>query len=200
MEKKPDAQVAKAGAGPWKAKRRHERIGVELSLLVSMGEGKLIVGRTIDISEGGLGATLRERCPVERVVELQFALQSSPVPMHIRSLTVYSSETRHGFQFLKLAPEQRQAIAALVAGGKKRPAAAQADSTPQQYKFGGKHEAGCVCPTCGGAGGTHTADCLCDACGSYGGEHSSSCRCMICRVPAGKHAAECRCPRCGAAG
>jgi hypothetical protein len=204
MDRKSDAAVhvpETAPAPQWKAKRQHERIVLEVPLLVSLGEGKFISGRIVDISEGGLVATLHVLCPVDQVVELQFALSPGGAPMHIRSLTKYSSEVRHGFEFLKLAPQQREAIAQLVASKTKRVAPLET-TTPrsQPYKFGGGHAPGCVCPVCTRAGGAHSSDCLCEACGMYGGEHSQDCRCAICRVPGGKHAADCRCPRCGVVG
>lgn len=192
------------GAAPapqWKAKRRHERIALDVPLMVSLGEGQFITGRIVDISEGGLGATLRNLCPVEQVVELQFTLSPGGAPLHIRSLTKYSSEIRHGFEFLKLAPQQREAIAQLVASKSKRTAPVEAAAAVSQpYKFGGVHAPSCICPVCAQAGGAHSSECLCEACGMYGGEHSNDCRCAICRAPAGKHAADCRCPRCGVAG
>jgi hypothetical protein len=204
MDKKSDVPnygAQAAGAGQWKAKRRHERIALDAPVLVSLGAGKFITGRIIDISEGGLGATLTSLCPAEQIVELQFSLPPDGAPLHIRSLTKYSSAVRHGFEFLKLAPPQREAIAQLVASRTKRagPVAAAGPAAPP-YKFGGQHAPSCVCPVCALPGGKHTQDCLCEACGMYGGEHSSDCRCALCRVPGGKHAEDCRCPQCGAAG
>lgn len=204
MDKKSDVPNygAQAGSVPqWKAKRRHERIALDVPLLVSLGGGKFITGRIVDISEGGLGATLRSLCPAEQVVELQFALPPDGAPLHIRSVTKYSSEVRHGFEFLKLTPQQREAIAQLVAARTKRAAAAEAAGPASPpYKFGGRHAPPCVCPVCAQTGGAHSQDCLCEACGMYGGEHSNDCRCALCRVPAGKHAEDCRCPQCGVAG
>ena len=204
MDKKPGAEVhapAAVAAPQWKAKRRHERIALEAPLLVSVGGGKFVTGRIVDISEGGLGATLQALCPAEQVVELQFALPPEGVPLHIRSLTKYSSTERHGFEFLKLAPQQREVIVQLVASRTKRAAPTEAAGpASQSYKFGGQHAASCLCPVCAHSGGSHSADCLCEACGMYGGEHSNDCRCAICRVPAGKHAEDCRCPKCGVRG
>lgn len=204
MDKKSDVPNygAQATSAPqWKAKRKHERVSLDVPLLVSLGAGKFITGRIIDLSEGGLGATLSNLCPVEQIVELQFSLPPDGVPLHIRSLTKYSSAVRHGFEFLKLIPQQREAIAQLVTSRTKRagPVAAAGPAAPP-YKFGGQHAPSCVCPVCAQPGGKHTQDCLCEACGMYGGEHSADCRCALCRVPGGKHAEDCRCPQCGVAG
>jgi len=201
MDKKSDYATGTASSPQWKAKRRHERIALDVPLLVSLGGGKFISGRIVDISEGGLGGTLPALCPAEQVVELQFALPPDGVPLHIRSLTKYSSAVRHGFEFLKLVPQQREAITQLVASRTKRAVPTEAAGpASQSYKFGGQHAASCVCQVCAHPGGTHSQDCLCEACGMYGGEHSNDCRCAICRVPAGKHAEDCSCPQCGVAG
>jgi c-di-GMP-binding flagellar brake protein YcgR len=97
----------------WSAKRQHRRVILDVPLIVKC-DGTLVVARSLDISEGGLGAKVRGRCSEGQTVELQFALDDSSIPMHLRAICKYSSDARHGFQFLDINTEQRETIAQLV--------------------------------------------------------------------------------------
>jgi len=90
--------------------------------LIVKWDGTLILARSLDLSEGGLGAKVRDRCPEGQTVELQFALDDGGTPMHLRAVCKYGSDTRRGFQFLDINPEQRETIAQLVKANQKKTA------------------------------------------------------------------------------
>jgi hypothetical protein len=183
----------------WSAKRQHRRISLDVPLIVKW-HGTLIAARSIDLSEGGLGAKVRGTCPEGQIVELQFALDNGAIPMHLHAVCKYSSEVRHGFQFLDINVVQRETIAQLVKANQKKTGPEPARPVSQPYKFGGKHAAACICPICGRSGGGHSSNCMCEACGGFGGDHNSDCRFANCRNSPLQHSQDCRCPKCGAIG
>ena len=97
----------------WSAKRQHRRVSLDVPLIVRW-DGASVVARSLDLSEGGLGAKVRGRCPEGQSVELQFALDDGGTAMHLLAACKYASDARHGFQFLNISAEQREAIAQLV--------------------------------------------------------------------------------------
>jgi len=105
----------------WTAKRQYRRVILDVPLIVKW-DGTLILARSLDISEGGLGAKVRDRCPDGQIVELQFALDDASTTMHLRAVCKYGSDARHGFQFLNINPEQRETIAQLVKANQKQTA------------------------------------------------------------------------------
>jgi hypothetical protein len=183
----------------WSAKRQHRRVSLDVPLIVKR-DGTFTAARSIDLSEGGLGAKVRGSCAEGQIVELQFALDSGATPMHLRAICRYSSDARHGFQFLNINAKQRETIAELVKANQKKTVPESAGQVSQPYKFGGKHAAGCICPNCGGSGGVHSSNCMCEACGGFGGDHNSDCRCASCRNSPLHHAEDCRCSKCGVIG
>jgi hypothetical protein len=142
----------------WSAKRQHRRISLDVPLIVKW-HGTLIAARSIDLSEGGLGAKVRGTCPEGQIVELQFALDNGAIPMHLHAVCKYSSEVRHGFQFLDINVVQRETIAQLVKANQKKTGPEPARPVSQPYKFGGKHAAACICPICGPEEGTLQITC-----------------------------------------
>jgi hypothetical protein len=70
----------------------------------------LFHGRTKDISEGGLGATVAGELKGEAPVELEFHLPGKLVPMKLLAEVRYRQGFQYGFRFLDVTPEQRQAI------------------------------------------------------------------------------------------
>jgi hypothetical protein len=90
--------------------------------LVIKWDEMLTVARSLDVSEGGLGAKVRGSCPEGQSVELQFALDDGGMPMHLRAVCKYGSDARHGFQFLDISAEQRETIAQVVKANQKKTA------------------------------------------------------------------------------
>jgi len=72
--------------------------------------GAVFHGRTKDISEGGLGATVAGELRTDDPVELEFYLPGKLSPVKIMAEVRYRQGFQYGFQFLDTSPEQRFAI------------------------------------------------------------------------------------------
>jgi PilZ domain len=72
--------------------------------------GGVFHGRTKDISEGGLGATVAGELETDDPVELEFHLPGKLSPMKIMAQVRYRRGFQYGFLFLDSTPEQRFAI------------------------------------------------------------------------------------------
>ncbi len=67
-------------------------------------------GWCIDVSEGGLGATVAAVFHRKQEVLLEFLLPTHAEPLKVRALVRYSREFHYGFEFVTLSPAQREAI------------------------------------------------------------------------------------------
>ncbi len=88
-----------------------QRVAVRV---IREGSEKLLRGRSNDISEGGLGATLAGELEMGEIVALDFWLPLSRDPMRLRARVQYRLGFRYGFAFLTLSGEQRAAILKLA--------------------------------------------------------------------------------------
>ena len=80
--------------------RRKPRFKLVVDIVIHSDSCGLLKGRTMDISEIGIGAVLGDDVPVGEVVKLNFALPSGPVsfPATVRQK---SSFFRYGFEFIQ---------------------------------------------------------------------------------------------------
>jgi hypothetical protein len=80
-------------------KRHQPRFKLEVKILVSSRTSGLLRGLTVDISESGLSAILRNEVSVGEVVELEFTLPFGLVNIYaiVRQRTAF----RYGFQFVE---------------------------------------------------------------------------------------------------
>jgi PilZ domain-containing protein len=94
--------------GPWSITREHERYLIDVRLVIRTGS--VLHGRTKNISEGGLGATVAGDMKLGDIVRLEFQL-----PEHEQTLT-FHAEVRYrqgfqfGFKFINPTAEQVQII------------------------------------------------------------------------------------------
>lgn len=101
-----------------KGSQRHPRrlfsVPVMLHLLVPGGV-RFTHGITLDISEGGLGAVVQNGLRVGETVSLELELPN----YYLRAVAIvrHSSNSRSGFEFLGLTPEERGCITSLVGCG-----------------------------------------------------------------------------------
>jgi hypothetical protein len=79
-------------------RRRHERIELEVEVLVRTGS-ELLPGRTQDISESGMSAILPVELLKGQEVELQIKLPSGT--QTARALVRHRNVFRHGFEFVQ---------------------------------------------------------------------------------------------------
>ena len=93
--------------------RRFDRypLDVRLSVQVFRPSGTVSSwGRSNELGEDGLSGTVTEALEPGEVVSLELALPLMTSPLKARALVRYRDGLRHGFEFLALTPEQREAI------------------------------------------------------------------------------------------
>ncbi len=84
--------------------RRHPRFKLEVSVRVYPRDCPVVRGDTVDISESGISAMLREEIPVGEVVRLELALPCGDV--EVLALVRQRNAFRYGFQFLEATSAQ----------------------------------------------------------------------------------------------
>jgi hypothetical protein len=67
-------------------------------------------GRSTELGEDGVGATLTGEVEPGEVVSMELSLPVASLPMRVRALTRYRTGLRHGFEFLALSEEQRELL------------------------------------------------------------------------------------------
>jgi hypothetical protein len=125
IEKK--AQAAAAGAGdtgstptpgqlaPAKQSftRRFPRFVIDVRLQVKMfqaGEFRQCWGRSTEMGQDGIGATLTGSLEPGEIVTLEIPLPLTPYPIKVRAIVRYRQGLRYGFEFLTLNDNQRDTI------------------------------------------------------------------------------------------
>jgi len=78
--------------------RRHPRYKLEIEILVYPRNSAVLRGNTVDISESGISAMLRDEVRLDEVVRLEFELPLGTVEVH--ALARQRSAFRYGFQFV----------------------------------------------------------------------------------------------------
>ncbi len=79
--------------------RRHRRFKLDVKICVYPRGCPVVRGDTVDISESGISALLREEVPIGEVVRLQLALPSGEV--ELLAFVRQRSAFRYGFQFVE---------------------------------------------------------------------------------------------------
>lgn len=126
MSSEKKAQAAAAGAngtveaqagGPRKGKvnftRRFPRFALDVRLQVKMfqaGEFRTCWGRSVEMGQDGIGATLTGTLETGEIVTLEIPLPLSPYPIKVRAIVRYCQGLRYGFEFLTLNDNQRDTI------------------------------------------------------------------------------------------
>lgn len=88
--------------------RCHPRFKLDVEIKIYSRTGGLLLGRTVDISEGGISAMLKIEVLLDEVVQLEFRLPLGLVAL--RALVRQRNTFRYGFQFLEPDPETQQRI------------------------------------------------------------------------------------------
>lgn len=128
MSKDKQALAAAAGAdasssaspsetAPGKAKvvytRRFPRFPIDMRLQVKMfqaGEFRTCWGRSTEMGQDGIGATLTGSLEPGEIVTLDIPLPLTPYPIKVRAIVRYRQGLRYGFEFLTLNDGQRDTI------------------------------------------------------------------------------------------
>jgi hypothetical protein len=74
------------------------------------GENVSLWGRSSELGEDGIGATLTGELEPGEVVSMELALPMAAFPIKFRALVRYRDGLRHGFEFLTLSAVQRDEI------------------------------------------------------------------------------------------
>jgi len=84
--------------------RRHPRFKLEVNIRVYPRNSAVVRGHTVDISESGVSAMLRDEVQLGEVVRLEFNLPHGEVEVH--AVVRQRNAFRYGFQFLESAEAQ----------------------------------------------------------------------------------------------
>jgi PilZ domain-containing protein len=67
-------------------------------------------GRSFELGGDGIGVTLAAELEAGEVASLEFTVPPDPHPLKVRAIVRYRQGLRHGFEFLALTQEQRDAL------------------------------------------------------------------------------------------
>jgi len=93
--------------------RRFPRFAVDARMQVRMFQGGEFLscwGRSTELGEDGIGATLTGDLEAGEIVSLEIPLPLSPYPLKVRAIVRYRQGLRYGFEFLTLNDTQRDMI------------------------------------------------------------------------------------------
>jgi PilZ domain len=108
----PTAPAA-APAGKFTFTRRFPRYAIDIRLQVKMfqdGEFRSCWGRSTEMGQDGIGATLTGSLENGEIVTLEIPLPLTPYPIKVRAIVRYCQGLRYGFEFLTLNTAQRDTI------------------------------------------------------------------------------------------
>ena len=93
--------------------RRFPRFSIDVRLQVKMfqdGEFRSCWGRSTEMGQDGIGATLTGTLETGEIVTLEIPLPLTPYPIKVRAIVRYCQGLRYGFEFLTLNETQRDTI------------------------------------------------------------------------------------------
>ena len=93
--------------------RRFPRFVIDVRLQVKMfqaGEFRQCWGRSTEMGQDGIGATLTGSLEPGEIVTLEIPLPLTPYPIKVRAIVRYRQGLRYGFEFLTLNDTQRDTI------------------------------------------------------------------------------------------
>ena len=106
-------QAGTAGSGKVPYTRRFPRFTIDVRLQVKMfqaGEFRACWGRSTEMGQDGIGATLTGSLEPGEIVTLEIPLPLTPYPIKVRAIVRYRQGLRYGFEFLTLNDHQRDTI------------------------------------------------------------------------------------------
>jgi hypothetical protein len=107
------ASRAKAPGGKVTFTRRFPRFAIDVRLQVKMfqeGEFRTCWGRSTELGQDGIGATLTGSLESGEIVTLEIPLPLTPYPIKVRAIVRYRQGLRYGFEFLTLNDAQRDTV------------------------------------------------------------------------------------------
>jgi hypothetical protein len=107
------AAPSKKKASPHERLRRYPRFALDARLQVKMfqnGEFRSCWGRSTELGQDGIGATLTGELESGEIVSLEIPLPLSTYPLKVRAIVRYRQGLRYGFEFLTLSTAERDTI------------------------------------------------------------------------------------------
>jgi hypothetical protein len=104
---------AKAQGEKYPMARRFPRFSLDVRLQVRMfqeGEFRTCWGRSVELGQDGIGATLTGTLATGEIVTLEFPLPLTPYPIKLRAIVRYCQGLRYGFEFLTMNQAQRDTV------------------------------------------------------------------------------------------
>lgn len=92
-----------------KADRKYERFLLDIRIIVKTKDATFH-GRTKNLAEGGMGATVAGEIALHEIVTLQFDLPGTTQPVVLSAEVRYRQGFQYGFKFESAAAEQLQII------------------------------------------------------------------------------------------
>ncbi|MGC2695317.1 MAG: PilZ domain-containing protein [Candidatus Angelobacter sp.] len=92
----------------WTTPRSFPRFLLDIRIVIRGKE--TLYGRTKDLGEGGLGATIPGSINIGEVVDLEFQLPVGNGPLILKSEVRYRQGFQYGFKFLHATDKQRELI------------------------------------------------------------------------------------------
>lgn len=99
--------------GKVKFARRFPRFTLDVRLQVRMfqdGEFRTCWGRSTELGQDGIGATLTGSLESGEIVTLEIPLPLTPYPIKVRAIVRYCQGLRYGFEFLTMNESQRDTM------------------------------------------------------------------------------------------
>ena len=93
--------------------RRYPRFCIDSRMMVKMfqgGEFRSCWGRSTELGQDGMGATLTGNLEPGEIVSLEVPLPLSPYPLKVRAIVRYRQGLHYGFEFLTLNQSQRDTV------------------------------------------------------------------------------------------
>lgn len=98
---------------PLRFERKYERFVIDLRMIIRI-KGATLHGRTKNLAEGGMAATVAGDIPLHEFVELQLQLPETPEPLLLQAEVRYRQGFQYGFKFLDPTEAQVQTIRGAV--------------------------------------------------------------------------------------
>jgi len=92
----------------WPVTREYLRYVIDLRLVVRTSEK--LYGRSKDLGDGGMGATVAGDIPIGELVELEFQLPGTEDPITMYAEVRYRQGFQYGFRFVNPSDRQKEII------------------------------------------------------------------------------------------
>jgi len=96
------------GSGQWPIAREYTRHLIDIRLVVKTHA--VLHGRSKNLGEGGMGATVAGDMPLGEIVRLEFQLPENPETLMLHAEVRYRQGFQFGFKFINVTDQQCDAI------------------------------------------------------------------------------------------